>query len=269
MAKKTTKLVLSLRAIIYLVFVFTNSSAYSKVDIPVCSTSCTVDQICIRKEANKPAVCQVPPSMSPIKDLALPFSPKEEVFCTHSSGSGSHSWTNAYYALDLATDYEKSAATINAAADGKAFVFLGEEGKPCTEPAGNPAQTHPSTCGLSWGNRVKILHEGGYYTFYVHLDRVLIENGTLVKKGQPIGIEGWTGAAGHRHLHWSVQKLPGVNVSDWEKRISWDGESVPFQFRAYLNGKLTTVDTSNFSCAHANIGQVSPSQQPKLRAVEQ
>jgi murein DD-endopeptidase MepM/ murein hydrolase activator NlpD len=112
------------------------------------------------------------------------------------------------------------------------------------------------------------LHDGGFYTFYVHLESVLVKNGTVVKKGQPIGIEGWTGAAGHRHLHWSVQKIPGNNFSDWEKRISWDGVSVPFKFQAYVNGKLQVVDTSSFSCAHANIGQAPKSLQPILRSSE-
>ncbi|HWU44629.1 MAG TPA: M23 family metallopeptidase, partial [Bdellovibrio sp.] len=222
-------------------------------------------QICIRKEKDKPAVCEMPPVMAPLKNLILPFDSKEEVYCTHSSGSGSHSWTNAFYALDLANSYDKPASTILAAADGKAFVFLGEDGKLCPEPAGNPQKADTNACGSSWGNHIKILHDGGYYTFYVHLDRVLIANGSMVKKGQPIGIEGWTGAAGHRHLHWSVQKLPGATSSDWEKRISWAGESVPFQFQAYVNGNLQTVDTSSFQCAHAGIGQAAKGQQPILK----
>jgi hypothetical protein len=78
----------------------------------------------------------------------------------------------------------------------------------------------------------------------------------------------WTGAAGHRHLHWSVQKLPGSSQSDWEKRISWDGQSVPFRFKVLVNGIVTTVDTSTFQCAYANIGQVSTDQQPILKAIK-
>lgn len=241
---------------------------YADSEIPNCFPSCKSQQICIRKEKDKPAICETAPLTAPLKDLGLPFDPKEEVYCTHSSGSGSHSWTNAFYALDLASSYDKPASTILASADGKAFVFLGEDGKPCPEPVGKPQKAESSDCGNSWGNHIKVLHDGGYYTFYVHLNRVLVKNGSLVKKGQPIGIEGWTGAAGHRHLHWSVQKLPGSNQAEWENRISWDGESVPFQFKAYVNGQLSTVDTSMLMCAHANIGQVTKDHQPVLKGIK-
>lgn len=251
------------------IFILIATYAFADTDIPTCSPNCSSNQICIRKESNKPSVCEAPPSVAPLKDLALPFDSGEEVYCTHSYGSGSHSWTNAYYALDLANAYDKSPAVIHASADGKAFVFTGEDGKLCPEPKGSPAKADPSTCGLSWGNHIKILHEGGYFSFYVHLDHLLITDGEHVKKGQPIGVEGWTGAAGHRHLHWSVQKLPGSNQAEWEKRISWDGESVPFKFKALVNGAVTTVDTSTFKCAHAGIGQTTKDQQPVLKALKQ
>ncbi len=206
--------------------------------------------------------------MAPLKDLILPFDSSEEVYCTHSSGSGSHSGTNAFFALDLANAYDKPAAVIYAAADGKAFIFIGEDGKLCPEPKGGPAFADASSCGQAWGNHIKILHEGGYYSFYVHLDHPLVTNGQLVKKGQAIGIEGWTGAAGHRHLHWSIQKLSGANQADWEKQINFSGESVPFQFKALVNGVVTIVDTSTLQCAHANVGNASPEKQPMLKALK-
>ena len=59
-----------------------------------------------------------------VSRLFTPSNSKVEVFCTHSAGSGSHSWTNTYYALDLATSHEKPASVIRASADGKAFVFF-------------------------------------------------------------------------------------------------------------------------------------------------
>jgi hypothetical protein len=242
--------------------------AFAETETPTCSPRCSVNQVCIRSEATKPAVCESATATAPLKDLILPFDSSEEIYCTNSSGSGSHSWTNAFYALDLANAYDKPAAVIRASADGKAFVFIGEDGKLCPEPKGTPAKGDSSNCGLSWGNHIKILHADGYYSFYVHLDHLLVSNGALVKKGEAIGVEGWTGAAGHRHLHWSVQKLPGSNQAEWEKRISWDGESVPFQFKALVNGVVTTVNTSTFQCAHAGVGQASSDQQPILKALK-
>lgn len=251
-----------------LILILLGTPAFADTSIPTCLPACSTNQICIRKEAKKPAACVGIPALAPLTDLIFPFDSSEEIYCTHSSGSGSHSWTNAFYALDLASAYNKPAATIRASADGKAFVFTGEDGKLCPKPKGNPAKAEPSSCGLSWGNHIKILHNGGYYSFYVHLDHPLVSNGQQVKNGQAIGVEGWTGAAGHRHLHWSVQKLPGSNQADWEKRISWDGESVPFQFKALVDGVVTIVDTSTFKCAHAGIGQASPNQQPVLKALK-
>jgi murein DD-endopeptidase MepM/ murein hydrolase activator NlpD len=235
---------------------------------PLCkvgsSADCSSGQVCMNTPGG-PKCLALPPT-APLTDLILPFDSATEAICTHASGIGSHSWPNAFYALDLATPYEQPAATIRAAADGKAFVFLGEDGKPCPEPPGTPAQAVPDTCGDSWGNHIKILHTGGYYSFYVHLDQVLIKNGDPVKQGQPIGIEGWTGAAGHRHLHWSIQKLPGATQADWESKISWAGDSVPFNFCAVLDGRDQIVSSPGLQCAHASIGQAS--YQPRLRGVK-
>ena len=211
--------------------------------------------------------CRPIPAEAPLADLGFPFEAGQEAVCTHSSGSGSHSSTNAFYAIDLATPYDQDAAVVHAVADGKAFIFGGEDGSPCPEPEGGPDSAKTSPCGDSWGNRVKILHSGGYFSFYCHLDHFLIEDGAAVKKGQAIGVEGWTGLAGHRHVHWSVQKLPGDNQAYWEKHIAWMGDSVPFQFEAIVDGTRQTVDAATFSCPHANIGKAGDQKQPRLKAV--
>lgn len=122
-------------------------------------------------------------------------------------------------------------------------------------------------CGNGWGNHIKILHSNGYASFYVHLDKILVKNGEAVRQGQPIGVMGWTGLAGHRHLHWSVQKIQGSSQTEWADHISWDGQSVPFKFATLQNGKLTTIDTSVLTCAHANIGEAPASQQPSFFGV--
>jgi murein DD-endopeptidase MepM/ murein hydrolase activator NlpD len=215
---------------------------------------------------DKGAICTATPN-APRLIFALPFDANTEVVCTHSSGSGSHSGVNAFYALDIATDYDKPASIIRAAADGVAYVFLGEDGKLCPEPAGTPASTETSTCGQSWGNHIRVLHAEGYVSFYVHLDHPLVENGTVVRKGDAIGVEGMTGAAGHRHLHWSIQKLPGNNVSDWVSHISWAGESVPFQFEAVQNGITKIFDVTSIVCAHAGIGNADSSLQPRFKGI--
>jgi murein DD-endopeptidase MepM/ murein hydrolase activator NlpD len=92
-----------------------------------------------------------------------------------------------------------------------ASTFLGgpiyRETVSCKTPDGKPEKSLTDSCGLGLGNHIRILHKDGFVSFYVHLEKVLVETGDLVKAGQPIGIEGWTGLAGHRHLHWDVNKL--------------------------------------------------------------
>jgi hypothetical protein len=218
--------------------------------------NCTVGKICGENKvcmnvSDKKTDCREKP-IPEDENLILPFDSKTLAYCTHSSGEGSHSWINAFWAIDLATNYNEPAATVTASGDGIAYVVVDENNKLCPEPAGTPAKSQPSTCGNSWGNHVKILHRGGYYTMYAHLEKILIQDGQRVKQGQPIGIEGWTGLAGHRHVHWSLQKLPGSTSQEWEAKIhTWAGDSVPFIFKAIQNGKIVTVNTADLFCPHS------------------
>ncbi len=239
----------------------------SSVENPQSLVECNKDEVCMNTFTDKGAVCVTIPE-EPKINFILPFDSGTEVACTHSSGSGSHSGSNAFYALDLATDYTKPASIVRASADGVAYVFIGEDEKLCPEPVGTPANSETSDCGQSWGNHIRILHSQGYLSFYVHLQRPLVKNGTFARKGDPIGIEGRTGAAGHRHLHWSIQKLPGATADDWFKRISWAGESVPFQFEANQNGVNQIFNSAEVNCAHAGIGSADSTLQPRFKGIK-
>jgi Peptidase family M23 len=257
----------------------TNSRSPASDETPQCSPICGVDHVCMNSFTLAGAQCKPRPTKAP-NDFALPFDSGTIAICTHSSGSGSHSSSNAFFALDLATDYSKPAAIIRASDDGTAYVFGSDlNGLPCSsdpnvtcglcsEPPGTPAKAQASDCGQSWGNHIRILHSNGYVSFYVHLDHPLVKTGTFVHKGDPIGIEGWTGAAGHRHLHWSVHAPTGNTLSDWINHISWAGQSVPFQFQAEQNGKIQNFDVSEIHCAHAGIGAAPESQQPSYRGLK-
>jgi hypothetical protein len=248
------------------------SRSVATVENPQCSSSCPSGQVCMNIFSSfgvaPKSECTTIPIEAPIADFVLPFDSNTEVVCTHSSGSGSHSDPNAFYAIDLASDYSLPPVIIRAAADGVAYVFLGEDGRLCPEPQGPPSSSKSSSCGLSWGNRIKILHSGGYVSFYVHLDHPLVENGTFVHQGDPIGVEGFTGAAGHRHLHWSVQKLPGLTAADWVKHISWNGVSVPFHFLAIQNGAVQNFEVAEINCAHTGIGNAPAIQQPRFKGIK-
>ena len=234
---------------------------------PKCFTQCKTGTVCMNSSFLWTSILNVTcvsiPKKSPVSDIKLPFAANAKVFCTHASGVGTHSWPNAYWALDLATPYNEPNATIYASAGGIAYISQAH----CTEPKGSAAQSQPSPCGDGFGNWVKVYHGNGYYTFYAHLDRVLVKDGSFVHQGQAIGVEGWTGNAGHRHLHWSVQKLPGSTEIEWKRKIiNYVGESVPFDFIAVQNNKLKKFDTTIFQCEHADIGAtIDP--QPTFKGV--
>jgi len=57
-----------------------------------------------------------------------------------------------------------------------------------------------------YGRMIEIDHGGGYMTRYGHHDKLLVEAGDLVKKGQLIGRMGSTGRSTGPHVHLEVLK---------------------------------------------------------------
>jgi murein DD-endopeptidase MepM/ murein hydrolase activator NlpD len=61
------------------------------------------------------------------------------------------------------------------------------------------------------GKTIFVDHGNGLITLYCHLDRIDVQAGATVSKGQRLGLSGKTGRASGPHLHWSVV-LNGVMV---------------------------------------------------------
>jgi hypothetical protein len=64
------------------------------------------------------------------------------------------------------------------------------------------------------GKGVFLDHGLGLYSMYFHLAEVLVQDGTMVKRGQPIGKVGATGRATGPHLHLGV-RLNGARVNPY------------------------------------------------------
>ena len=66
------------------------------------------------------------------------------------------------------------------------------------------------------GGTVAVDHGQGLETMYLHMEKLLVEPGAQVKKGEVIGYVGATGRANGPHLHWvvDVNGVP-VNPQQW------------------------------------------------------
>lgn len=57
-----------------------------------------------------------------------------------------------------------------------------------------------------FGNLLLVKHSDGFITAYAHLDRIDVERGTAVKRGQAVGTVGQTGSVTSPQLHFELRK---------------------------------------------------------------
>jgi murein DD-endopeptidase MepM/ murein hydrolase activator NlpD len=78
------------------------------------------------------------------------------------------------------------------------------------------------------GNTVLIDHGLEVFTNYGHLSKTLVPEGTIVEKGQIIGLSGNTGRTSGPHLHWGVkiqgQYVDGVSLTEETKKTFKHGK---------------------------------------------
>jgi hypothetical protein len=162
---------------------------------------------------------------SPDLELWLPIPAGEAIYCAKGNlahpGSHDACYDNSRFALDLGTPAAEAPHVILAAADGVAYFWDG-----CSSANINQSNDR---CNNGWGNYVHVEHQKGVYTHYAHLSAILVGWGETVKRGQPIGIEGNTGAAGGKHVHFSLHvgdATVGVGASVPIKKLRVQGAVV-------------------------------------------
>jgi murein DD-endopeptidase MepM/ murein hydrolase activator NlpD len=57
-----------------------------------------------------------------------------------------------------------------------------------------------------YGLMVKVNHGNGYETLYAHDEKLLVQPGDIVKKGQVIALSGSSGRSTGPHVHFEVHK---------------------------------------------------------------
>lgn len=74
-----------------------------------------------------------------------------------------------------------------------------------------------------YGKLVIVSHNFGFKTYYGHMDKLLVKNGSVVRKGQLIGLSGNTGKSTGPHLHYEVRYLfKPLNPRPF---VQWDMEN--------------------------------------------
>ncbi len=72
--------------------------------------------------------------------------------------------------------------------------------------ADNGIVAYTGTGIKGFGNLVLVKHAGGWTTAYAHVDRVLVQRGDRVKRGETIGTIGSTGKVTRPQLHFEIRK---------------------------------------------------------------
>jgi murein DD-endopeptidase MepM/ murein hydrolase activator NlpD len=107
----------------------------------------------------------------------------------------------------LSTDYENN--TYAGPLQHRGIDIAADKGKVIHAAADGVVIFSDWTYDL--GNLMIIYHGGGFYTYYGHAEQLLMPRGSMVKKGEVIGLLGNTGISSAPHLHFEIWK-DGVSL---------------------------------------------------------
>ncbi len=164
-------------------------------------SECLDAQTCILLKPQR-SIC-VYRDPQPVPEIAFPKLAGSNSVCTQGPRTAkgrTHSYLNTSFAVDLATPDQEPNAQVVSAFDGEVLVHTGCDNN-------DNSKFNNDGCGYGFGNWVVIFDsKSDLMVLNAHLRDVRVKDGERVRKGQVIGQEGKTGAAGHRHLHFSVHR---------------------------------------------------------------
>lgn len=176
-------------------------------------------------QANQPTQRNI--TLMPVRadGYRLPWQGGVSWYCTQGNGgSTSHSGTGQY-AYDFSRHGVQSSTNVVATRAGKVVGVVNSYDKSCYNWT---TRSCTKVCGQST-NYVKILHDDGTASVYLHLKKVNtppVSVGDHVVSGQVIGYVGNTGCSQAEHLHFQRNK------SEW----NWQSVLTPFLDVATNNG---------------------------------
>ena len=83
--------------------------------------------------------------------------------------------------------------------------IAGGAGAPVIAPASGKVTLATSSPFSLEGNLVIVDHGNGLNSAFLHLSRIDVEQGQMIKQGDPIGLIGASGRVTGPHLHWSIK----------------------------------------------------------------
>ncbi len=223
------------------------SALWLSLFVADCSTAaqdCPAGQLCTAPGTPEhcPARGQCQPFPAPAEiDLSLPVAKGESVYCVNDDLRHPRLRINnacapgERFGFSLASPAFEAPHVVVASADGVAYFWGGCASASLTDGAG------ASFCNAGDGNYVRVQHGPDLYTQYLHLSAILVDWGQVVKRGQPLGIEGNTGGPGAKHIHWSVHRGNALH----------GGPSIPMSRIRFAGGAASSAELKCGDWTHA------------------
>ncbi|AGH96681.1 M23 family metallopeptidase [Pseudobdellovibrio exovorus] len=221
---------------------------YLLKDCQYSSSPCDKNEYCIQFNP-KQGKCFPKSNLSP--EIIFPRDLNTPTVCSQGNLTGenrTHSYLNTGYAVDLSTPPTHKNAEIRAVFNGKIMTHVGCDNK-------DGENFNNDTCGQGFGNWIALFDDSSnLIAFYAHLRSHNVKSGEVVKVGQVIGEEGKTGAAGHRHLHFSIHNnLFKITPDDMKKHGAWLPPSIPFRVKVIgSDGKPVEKSVDELPCEDSN-----------------